>query len=115
MKMDKKKRFYKAAGQTTIEIAVLIAVIVVALVAMQVYLKRGIQGGLRARVDGIGEQYDHLAARGERVLSHTTNTTSTTRTEVGRQDAQDVLMTSERTQTHNEVTTQSGTETVAAP
>jgi uncharacterized protein (UPF0333 family) len=44
-------------GQSTLEYAVLIAVVVGALLAMQIYMKRGIQGKLRQSADQIGEQY----------------------------------------------------------
>ena len=44
-------------GQSTLEYAVLIVVIIAALVAMQVYLKRGIQGRMRESSDQIGEQF----------------------------------------------------------
>jgi len=44
-------------GQSTLEYAVLIVVIIAALVAMQVYLKRGVQGRMRESADQIGEQF----------------------------------------------------------
>lgn len=44
-------------GQSTLEYAVIIAVIVGALIAMQVYIKRGVQGRLRQAADDIGEQF----------------------------------------------------------
>lgn len=44
-------------GQSTLEYAVVIAVVVGALVAMQYYIKRGVQGKLRESSDQIGEQY----------------------------------------------------------
>lgn len=44
-------------AQSTLEYGVIIAVIVAALVAMQVYLKRGVQGRLRQASDDIGEQF----------------------------------------------------------
>jgi len=44
-------------GQSTLEYAVLIAIIVGALVAMQVYIKRGLQGRWRQATDDIGEQF----------------------------------------------------------
>lgn len=44
-------------GQSTLEYAVLIVVIIAALVAMQVYLKRDIQGRMRESSDQIGEQF----------------------------------------------------------
>lgn len=44
-------------GQSTLEYAVLIVVIIAALIAMQVYLKRGVQGKFRESSDQIGEQF----------------------------------------------------------
>ena len=51
-----RKRFSKR-GQSTLEYAVLIVVIIAALIAMQVYIKRGVQGRLRESSDQIGEQF----------------------------------------------------------
>jgi len=50
MKNDKK-------AQSTLEYAVVIVCVVAALLAIQVYIKRGIQGRLRSNTDSIGEQY----------------------------------------------------------
>jgi uncharacterized protein (UPF0333 family) len=47
----------KKKAQTTLEYAILIGVIVAGLIAMQVYLKRGYQGKLRASADDIGQQF----------------------------------------------------------
>lgn len=47
----------KVKGQSTLEYAMIIAVIVGGLIAMQYYMKRGIQGKLRESTDSIGEQY----------------------------------------------------------
>jgi hypothetical protein len=44
-------------GQSTLEYALIIAVVVGALLAMQVYFKRGVQGKLRESTDDIGNQY----------------------------------------------------------
>lgn len=44
-------------GQGTLEYAILIAVIVGALLMMQHYMKRGVQGKMRESADNIGEQY----------------------------------------------------------
>ena len=48
-------------GQSTLEFAVLIAVVVSAVIAMQIYMKRGVSGKLKSGVDEIGEQYDPIA------------------------------------------------------
>jgi len=44
-------------AQSVLEYAVIIAVITAGLIAMQLYLKRGLQGGLRNQSESLGEQY----------------------------------------------------------
>jgi len=44
-------------GQSTLEYAVLIVVIIGALLTIQVYIKRGVQGRLKSSADDIGDQY----------------------------------------------------------
>jgi hypothetical protein len=44
-------------AQSTLEYAVLIIVIIGALLSIQVYLKRGVQGRLKSAADDIGDQY----------------------------------------------------------
>jgi hypothetical protein len=44
-------------SQSTLEYAVVTVCVVAALLAIQVYIKRGIQGRLRSNTDSIGEQY----------------------------------------------------------
>jgi len=44
-------------GQSTLEYAVIIAVVVGALLAVQVYVKRGVQGRFKQAADDIGEQF----------------------------------------------------------
>lgn len=51
------RKMLRRRGQSTLEYAVLIVVIIAALIAMQVYLKRGIQGRMRESSDQIGEQF----------------------------------------------------------
>ena len=47
----------KMKGQSTLEYAVLIIIVIGALLSIQVYIKRGIQGRLRSAADDIGDQY----------------------------------------------------------
>lgn len=47
----------RTRGQTTLEVVILLGFVVSALIAMGVYMKRGIQGRLRDSTDQIGEQY----------------------------------------------------------
>ena len=44
-------------GQSTLEYAVLTVVIIGALLTLQVYIKRGVQGRLKSAADDIGDQY----------------------------------------------------------
>jgi len=47
----------RTKGQTTLEVVILIGFVVAALIAMGVYMKRGIQGRLRDSTDQVGDQY----------------------------------------------------------
>ena len=44
-------------GQSTLEYAILIIIIIGALLSIQVYIKRGIQGRLKSATDDIGVQF----------------------------------------------------------
>lgn len=44
-------------GQSTLEYAVLIIIVIGALLSIQVYIKRGVQGRLKSATDDIGDQY----------------------------------------------------------
>ncbi|MFA5092494.1 MAG: hypothetical protein WC543_00920 [Candidatus Omnitrophota bacterium] len=51
--------FYKRIkAQSTLEYVILIGFVVAALIAMGVYMKRGVQGKIRDSSDQIGEQYE---------------------------------------------------------
>jgi Flp pilus assembly pilin Flp len=52
-------------GQTFLEYAVIIACVVAALLSMQVYIKRAIQGGLRSAINEVGEQYEPRKTTGD--------------------------------------------------
>ena len=72
----------EAAGQTTVEVAVLIAVVIAALITMQIYLKRGMQGRLRSAADSIGDPYDPRNTNAQMTL--TSNSRSKTETTLER-------------------------------
>jgi len=57
--------FGKAKGQSTLEYVILIGFVVSALIAMGVYMKRGVQGKLRESTDQVGEQYSAYHTHGE--------------------------------------------------
>ena len=44
-------------GQSTLEYAILIIIIMAALLSIQTYIKRGIQGRLKSATDDIGDQF----------------------------------------------------------
>ena len=52
----------KNKGQSIMEFITVTTVIIAAFVAMQIYIKRGIQGRWKAAIDDLGDQYDPLAA-----------------------------------------------------
>ncbi len=81
----------RTKGQSTLEYALIIAVVVGALLAMQVYFKRGVQGKLREATDDIGGQYSAGNVTSKYVTSQSTDkitkeqvgvTEGVTRTEV---------------------------------
>jgi len=47
----------KRRGQSTLEYAILVVVVIMALIGIQAYLKRGISGRMRESTDQIGEQF----------------------------------------------------------
>jgi uncharacterized protein (UPF0333 family) len=65
----------KRKGQSTLEYGIVIAVIVAALIAMQTYIKRGVQGRLRQATDDIGEQFSPGHTTGTTTLNSTVNAT----------------------------------------
>lgn len=66
-------------GQSTLEYAIIIAVIVGALISMQVYIKRGVQGRLRQATDDIGEAFSPGATTYTHTTTSSVNSTETTR------------------------------------
>ncbi len=109
-------------GQTVMETAILLFVIVFAFVAMQTYTKRAIQGRLRASADQIGSQYDFAATSSDYTSRHVSN--ETTYTYVNRQavpsggpggPTYDRTVTTSRTETHYDNTYRSGYEEVGQP
>jgi hypothetical protein len=58
-------------AQSTLEYALIVAVVVGALLAMQIYIKRGLQGRYRSSVDNIGEQYAAGRTTSKWVISET--------------------------------------------
>jgi Flp pilus assembly pilin Flp len=76
--MFKKKKRYSA--QSTLEYAVLIVLVTVALLATQTYIKRAMQGRIKSAADDIGEQFSPGASR---VVTNQTSSSTTTETTLG--------------------------------
>lgn len=89
-------------GQSVLEYAMIIAVVVGALLAINIYMKRGLQGRLRESSDQIGEQFD---------AEKTTVNRTTTRTGTTVQTVSAGVTTSNTT---GENQTESGSDVVAA-
>ena len=66
--------FNQKRGQSTLEYAVLIVVIIGALLTIQVYFKRGIQGRMKSATDDIGDQYSDGNTNVLKVVSTFSNT-----------------------------------------
>ena len=56
--------FKHKKGQSTLEYALIIAVVVAGLLLMQHYVRRGYAGRLRTSTDDMGEQYDPIEHSG---------------------------------------------------
>ena len=65
-------------GQGTLEYAVLIVVVIAALLAMQLYMRRGVAGKLRSSTDDVGEQFSPTAYTGTFETKTGGTTTDTT-------------------------------------
>lgn len=64
-------------GQSTLEYGVIIAVVVAALLAMQMYMKRGLQGRLGQAADDVGEQFSPLHTTKSSSISTNVQSTET--------------------------------------
>ena len=67
----------KRKAQSTLEYAVLIIIVIGALLSIQVYLKRGIQGRMRSSADDIGSQYSVGNMNMVRTTTFSSNTQET--------------------------------------
>ncbi len=72
-------------GQTTLEYIVLIIIVLGALLTIQNYFKRGLQGRWKAAMDDMGDQYDPRTADSavRHTLVHGTNTSIVTMNDAG--------------------------------
>lgn len=64
-------------GQSTLEYAILIVIVIGALVAIQFYIKRGIQGRFKSATDDIGDQFSPGNTDYNRVVTTSSSTRDT--------------------------------------
>lgn len=64
----------KRKGQSTLEYAVLIVIIIAALLAMNQYIKRGLQGRLKSSTDDIGDQFSPGNTNVHKTITTASNT-----------------------------------------
>ncbi len=67
---------FKRNGQTTVEHAVLIIIVMVVLIVMSGYVKRAFQGRWKGAVDDLGQQYDPRYVNGYSLHSLTSSSNS---------------------------------------
>ena len=67
----------KRKAQSTLEYAVLIIIVIGALLSIQTYIKRGVQGRMRQAADDIGDQYSVGNMNMKRVTTFRSRTNET--------------------------------------
>ncbi|MFH1655288.1 MAG: hypothetical protein ABH954_01600 [Candidatus Omnitrophota bacterium] len=65
-------------GQSTVEYALIIAVVLAAFLTMQHYIRRGVEGKMRDSADSIGSQFDERTSLTHTVQQHTPFVTTET-------------------------------------
>ena len=71
------KYLRKRKGQSSLELAIVIIIVIAALLSIQVYIKRGVQGRLRSAADDVGDQYSAGNTNVRKVVTVTSNTQET--------------------------------------
>lgn len=90
-------------GQSTLEYAIIIAVVAGALLAMNIFMKRGVEGKLRSSTNDIGEQFE---AGNTTYNKHTESHGTTVQTVTGEKTVSENIG-------EGESTTRSGSENVS--
>ena len=104
------KRNFSHRGQSMVEYTMVIACVIAALVTMQFYVKRAIQGRVRESADTIGEQYAPRHMNSQVTITQTGNTTIKAEAVVDPLDPKKFGL--KTTSTTDEATTRTGYENV---
>lgn len=94
---------FNRKGQSTVEYALIIAVVVAGLLLMQHYVKRGYAGRLKSASDDMGEQFDPNAYSASFAINQTSNVQQTVNARV-----------TETKHLTDQVSTKTGNEAVGA-
>jgi hypothetical protein len=70
-------------GQSILEFTVLLVIVIGAFIAMQLYVKRGIQGRWKSTIDDFGEQYDPRLTNGNVIYRMSGNSATQIQTTKG--------------------------------
>jgi uncharacterized protein (UPF0333 family) len=84
MLLQKFNKMRSRRGQSTLEYAILIVIVIGALISIQFYLKRGIQGRFKSATDDIGSQFSPGNTNHNRVVITSSNTQDSFRAGVTR-------------------------------
>lgn len=95
-------------AQTTLECVAVVVCVVAALLAMQIYFKRSVQGRLKDNADNIGKQYDPASSASN--ISYVQDSDSTSSTQMYIEDEKVKTVTT--VTINSSSTNQSGTESV---
>ena len=68
------KYLRKRKGQSSMELVIIMIIVMAALLSIQVYLKRGVQGRLRSAADDVGDQYSAGNTNVRKVVTVVSNT-----------------------------------------
>lgn len=101
-------------GQAALEYAVIIMCVAGALIAMGIYVKRGMQGRLRQAADDLGQQYsaDHTGVNLTLALTSNVTTEVITTTQTDAVTNQTTYQTTTTETIHNQSESRYGQETV---
>ncbi len=73
--LQKLNKMRTRRGQSTLEYAILIVIVIGALIAIQFYIKRGIQGRFKQSTDDIGDQFSPANTEYTRTVTTGSKTT----------------------------------------
>lgn len=103
----------KREGQSVLEYAIVIGAVVIALLVMQAYVRRGLQGKLKVIADDLGQQYNPYNTTSDMSITFESDTQTQTFTNVTTDDTgREKRETITNTTIFNETQTRQGSETV---